>query len=188
MRVRESRDSKRIKSPQDASYYSCGIPQRFWAQTTYKPRFLPIVDGKDILAQERVQQGWLHQIKDQSSWRSAYTVVIGSEPTDTESLSVMFDIARTMADVGVRMMIQDMGMYDENEHERSVVYFAHNILGDVDRSRATRIRDWVSDHDDSLRILAVAGDPFRFAMDVIHSEASMYLYLNGARAINVSRG
>jgi len=186
MRAYQSRDGKRARTQDEKLWYAAGIPYRFWHDPLGHIRF-KLIKYEEELTTPEVQEAAYEKLFESKSWRQPNLIAIGSVPTDKEATMLAIRIAKSLLKAGALITLQDMGYDNITEtNDDAIVYFGYNILDELTIQRRQRIRDWLSWHDDKLRILVVAGDPLRFMLDTLRFEPNAVVFVDSSKQIKLS--
>jgi len=164
-----SADYHRIRSTQDAAYYSAGIPFVYWKAFTESPFFLPINGNEGYN-----QQAKFNRLQNSDKiFDKNHLIYVGAEDEDSASL-IVYEWMKRALFLNCKIQITDSALIKEEHVEDETVFMLTNLFHKCTSERIMHSRDWIFRHKDCFRILVMACDPYDFAQQVRVKASAMF--------------
>jgi len=162
-------DYHRVKTQQDALFYSASIPYLYWKKEDITPMFLPIANCGAYDQETKFKT----LISKDTIFKKPYLIFIGSSD-EYSSLLISYDLMKKALLLDNKVQITDSSLVQEEIVIDETVFMLTNIFDRGTNERVMKARDWIYRHKEYFRIVTMACDPYEFSLQIRVTPNAMF--------------
>ena len=165
------------------SYLRHGIPQRFWPRPNKPPRFYTLHTALRTSANNTTVDKTFPRATQDEFWshvrakKGRYILSFGGSPTDHTALEAAFELLKEFLHAGMQGYAIDINTPYAPTEIPDVLLLYNVTFESVSQAQINFIRGCLYSYSSALRLVVVAGDPYRFMLEKLHVRFNGLFYL-----------
>jgi hypothetical protein len=188
-------DYKHANSYTEKYLCSIGVPRHYWTPSPVPDTFADLKVGSRSVSPAKQQEDLYDYLNSKDNlpliFSKAPLLVVGSEPTDNDAMSILMFFCRSMVKRSIQVSVTNAadlhGFHRKEEDflssssDKPRVAFLYGVTEESTPQRMEAARDWVERNSGIFRVLAVGGNPAIVCAEKMRKLPDGYLYVGDSK-------